>query len=165
MKSLKKIFEVSALVLTIITLVLMLTCTSVAWSGSIFGFTIGTSASGVVGIFGDEGIKASWTAIIAFVLLIVVALALIASIALSLTSKKSVKVSNLIAFVSTIALIIAGILIFCEVSTFRSANSISETAKLSLGSGWAIAGILAICAAALTALSVFVKVKKSTKKK
>ena len=158
MKGLQKILQFGGFLLGAVAFILMLACNSMT-------FTVGNttiSYSGKLGIFGGESLfieyKATWTAIIAFILFIVALLAIICALVLPLVNKKS-KGSKMLAFIAAIAIIVAGVLLFFEVGAFTSANDISSTKGYALGIGWIFSAILGIVSGCLMLCSNLVKGK------
>lgn len=112
---------------------------------SLFGHTESSSISGTVGTFGDsDGIAAIWSAIIAFVLLIISFVIFVAGAVLPFLKVSALdKVSGILNLVAVVSSIVAGIFLFLEVPCFAGANGIG-TDGMSLGVGWIFAGILSI---------------------
>jgi hypothetical protein len=136
--------------------------------------------SGIQGLFGQpktdsqSEIKANAGAIIAFVLLILgLVLALLASLLPML--KKAEKFAGFLGLGGSVLLIVAGILIFCEVPMFCGTQGVDVSGSASfpligtvsykyiLGGGWIVAGILAVVGggvAFLPSLFAFLAKKK-----
>ncbi|MBR1925446.1 MAG: hypothetical protein IJ837_01155 [Clostridia bacterium] len=158
MKGLQKILQCCGMLLGVVAFILMLACSSMTYQ--VFG---GTGAfSGILGIFGGEYLyveyKATWTAIIAFILFIVALLSIICALVLPYVSKKTKELPKILTFVAAGAIIVAGVLLFFEVGAFKGANNI-ESWDLSLGIGWIFSAILGIVSGCLMLCSNFVKGK------
>lgn len=150
MKKVLKFSGVAALLLAIVAFILILATNSVSITGTVsfIGFSKTGTFTGVQGIFGDENIKATWSAIIAFILIIVAMVILIVGIVLPILKIHALdKVAGILNLVAVVALIVAGIFLFIEVLCFRGANDLAKDVtgvSYGLGAGWIIAGILSI---------------------
>ncbi len=150
MKKVLKFSGVAALLLAIVSFILMLSTSSVSITGSAFVFSRTGTFTGIEGIFGnaDSGLKPTWSAVIAFVLIIVAMIIIIAGIVLPILKIHALdKVAGVLNLVAVVALIVAGIFLFIEVPCFRGANELTtDVAGITygLGAGWVIAGILSI---------------------
>ncbi len=150
MKKVLKFSGIAALLLAIVAFILILATNSVSVTGTIsfIGLSKTGSFTGVEGIFGGENIKATWSAIIAFILIIVAMVILIVGIILPILKIHALdKVAGILNLVAVVALIVAGIFLFIEVPCFRGANGLADDVKgvtYGLGAGWIIAGILSI---------------------
>jgi len=158
MKGLQKILQCCGMLLGVVAFVLMLACNSMTW-------TVGNTTyafSGTFGIFGGEYLlldyKATWTAIIAFILFIVALLAVLFALILPFVSKKSTGLGKMLTFIAAVAIIAAGVLLFFEVGAFKGANDIGSW-DLSLGIGWIFSAILGIVSGCLMLCSNFAKGK------
>ena len=160
MKGLQKILQFCGLLLGAVAFILMLACSSMTFTVDLgpLGKNV-TQISGMDGIFGDDYIKATWTAIIAFILFIVALLAILFALILPYASKKSKGLPKMLAFIAAIAIIAAGVLLFFEVGAFTSANDISSTKGYALGIGWVFSAILGIVSGCLMLCSNVVKGK------
>ncbi|OPZ37462.1 MAG: hypothetical protein BWY98_00121 [Tenericutes bacterium ADurb.BinA155] len=150
MKKLLPFAGFCATVLGIVALILIMATKSVGYINGNISYWY----SGLIGLFGGTQDNASYAgtpgAIIAFVLLIVGIIAACAASLLPLL-KKFVNLAGWFGLVGCACLIIAGILIFCEVPMFNGAvQPILEGNKL--GGGWVVAGILAIVGGAVALL-------------
>ncbi len=148
MKKVLKFSGIAALLLAIVAFILMLSTSSVSVTGSAFGYSKTGTYSGIEGTFGSDGITATWSAIVAFVLILAAMIILIAGIILPILKIHALdKVAGILNLVAVIALVVAGIFLFIEVPCFRSANGITTDItgiSYGLGAGWVIAGILSI---------------------
>ena len=175
MKKLLPFAGFCAAVLGIVALILVLATNSVGLTATAAGTTSTSWGSGIQGIFGQpktdsqNEIKATVGAVIAFIFLIVgLVLALLASLLPML--KKAENIAGFLGLGASAALIIAGILIFCEVPMYCSAQGVDASGstlgisyKYILGGGWVVAGILGIVGggvAFLPSLFAFLAKKK-----
>lgn len=166
----KKFLQFSGLiaaVIAIVSFVLLLACPSMTVTTTFLGKTSVTEISGIYGIFGGKVLDSGWswlddntalkatpTAIIAFVLLIVAMVILIVGALLPILKIKALnKFAGLLNLIAVIALVVAGILVFIEVPCFAAAQSTADytysTDYHALGAGWLISGICAIVAGVL----------------
>ena len=172
MKKLLPFAGFCAAVLGIVALILVLATKSVGLSSNV---TDTQWASGIQGLFGQpktdsqSEIKATVGAVIAFILVIVgLVLALLASLLPML--KKAENIAGFLGLGASVALVIAGILLFCEVPMYCGAQGVDVsgstlglTYKYVLGGGWVVAGILAVVGggvAFLPSLFAFLAKKK-----
>jgi glucan phosphoethanolaminetransferase (alkaline phosphatase superfamily) len=179
MKTFLKFSGLCALVLAAVSLVLMLVSPAITYTATatVLGKTTTSVSyiSGIAGIFGKGTITsgdttsnfegtAVWSAIIAFVLLIVALLLLLLGAIMPVLKVKSVtKFAGVINLVAVCALAVAGVFFFLEVPTFQAANEVSSgsgsiggvfsaSGTYGLGAGWLIAGILSIAGAVIAIL-------------
>jgi len=144
----QKVFQAISLFFMVVSFVLLLSTQSVVDSwGNI-------SASGLEGIFGGNGYRATWTAILAFGLLIFSMFAIICAMVLKYQNKKNWELAVFFSFVSAIALVLCGFLLFFEPSVFAEANDITSE-DLRLGVGWLVSLILATVAGIILFVSLF----------
>ncbi len=152
MKKLLKYSGICAFVLALVAFILMLSTSALVYP---IEKTDDATISGIYGIFGgvvaDLGFlgkatyNATWSAIIAFVLIIVSMIILVAGFVLPLLKVHALdKVAGILNLVAVLALIVAGIFLFIEKPCFAGANSWNSTDGWKLGAGWIVAGILAI---------------------
>jgi len=157
MKTVLKFSGIIAFVLAVVAFILMMATTSVVYSiGS-----NSTSVSGTVGIFGGTDAKyaAPWAGLIAWILIIVALLILCSAIVLPLLKVKALdKFAGLLNLVAVIALVVAGVFMFLEVTAWKAANgdlsfsAFGVNGSYSLGAGWVIAGIISIVAGVVAVL-------------
>ncbi len=179
----KKFLQFSGLiaaVFAIVAFILMLACPSMT-------YTLGSKTyeiSGVYGIFGGKVLDTGWSwldtntalkatasAIIAFVLLIAAIVILLLGAILPIFKVTALnKFSGLLNLIAVIALVVAGVLIFIEIPCFGAAQSTSDytysTDGYSLGAGWIISAICAITAGVLAIAPAFANfIAKGKRKK
>ena len=160
MKTFLKFTSAIAAVLALVAFILMLATPAIHYEGNFgpIGFTGDTS--GTVGIFGDKNVAGTWSAIIAFIFIIVAFVALVCHAVLPLALKKGaiLNILPLCALCAAAMLIVAGIFIFIEVPCFWGAQG-SDTYG-TLGVGWVFAGILSCAAGVVGLLPVCAKLLK-----
>lgn len=154
MKKLLKYSGICSFILALIAFILILSTNSLVFSYKQGPISVSTSISGVLGIFGGtysitSGVsttcKATASAIIAFVLILVAMLILLAGFILPLLKIHTLdKVAGILNLVAVLALLIAGILLFVELPCFNAANGGGDTTGWSLGAGWIVAGIMCL---------------------
>ncbi len=152
MKKALKFSGIAAFVLALVAFILMLACPSLAASNG----SASVEVSGTMGIFGGEianlgflgkvAYKGTWSAIIAFILIIVAMIILLAGFLLPLFKIHTLdKFAGILNLVAVIALIVAGIFLFIELPCFAGVNWDGNIADgWGLGAGWIIAGILSL---------------------
>lgn len=156
MKKVVKFTGFCAALLILIAFILQLSTKAVTFSDSILGLTLSGSLSGVEGTFGKSAdeIKATWSAIVAFVLLILVFLTFVCTTLLPLLKVKvSDKILAICNCAAVVLAIVAAIFLFIEVPCFLKANDIDTKDGFSLGAGWIVAGILSILGGLVGAIS------------
>lgn len=164
MKKVLKYAGICAFVFALVAFILMLACPSLVYplekgddltvSGTL-GIFGGVAASLDLGIFGkaEATYAATWSAVIAFVLLVVAMVILLAGFLLPLFKVHALdKVAGILNLVAVFALLVAGILIFIEVPCFAGANFDGKADGWTLGAGWVIAGILGIVGAVVAVI-------------
>ncbi len=174
----KKFLQFSGLiaaVVAIVAFILLLACPSMT-------YTLGdstTEISGIFGIFGgkltasgwgislDLGeIKATASAVIAFILMIAAIVILLLGAILPIFKVTALnKFSGLLNLIAVIALVVAGILVFIEVPCYCAAQSYDKTDGYALSAGWIIAAICAIAAGVLAVAPSFANFIAKGKKK
>ena len=178
----KKFLQFSGLiaaVVAIVAFILLLACPSMT-------YTLGNSTSEISGIYGIFGgkitasgwgisvdlgeIKATASAVIAFVLLIVAIVILLLGAILPVFKVTALnKFSGLLNLIAVIALVAAGILVFIEVPCYCAAQSTADytlkTDGYALGAGWIVAAICAIVAGVLAVAPSFANFIAKGKKK
>ena len=144
----QKIFQGISLLFMAVSFVLLLSTQSVvdSWGN--------VSASGIEGILGGNSYNPTWSAIVAFVLLIGSAFSIICAIVLKAQNKKNWELSIFFTLISAIALIACGVALFFEPSIFAGANDITSE-DLRLGVGWLISLILTTVAGIILFVSLF----------
>lgn len=167
MKTVLKFSGIIAFVLAVVAFILMMATTSVVYTTNVNVPGIGSgshssTASGIVGIFGgtDAGYAAPWAGLIAWILIIVALLILCSAIVLPLLKVKALdKFAGLLNLVAVIALVVAGVFMFLEVTAWTAANGDGSyslgsalNGSYSLGAGWVIAGIISIVAGVVAVL-------------
>ncbi|MBR1925447.1 MAG: hypothetical protein IJ837_01160 [Clostridia bacterium] len=144
----QKVFQAISLVFAAVSFVLLLLTQSVVGNfGDVF-------ASGIEGIFGGNGYKPTWTAILAVALLIFSMFSIICSLVLKAQSKRNWELSIFFTLVAAIALILCGFSVFFEPSTFAGANDLIGDNYV-LGVGWILSIILSTAAGLILLVSLF----------
>ncbi len=158
-----------AMLFILIAFILQMATPGIHVSGSVLGLGYSGDISGTSLIFGnsDSGFKLSWSALIAWILLILTFLALLALLVFEIikfagvekfAKKLNISFSVLMIIIRlaiSALLIIASVFIFIGCVTFCSANGFSGS-DMSLGVGWIFAGILAILAAVVAPIPSFI---------
>lgn len=178
----KKFLQFSGLiaaVVAIVAFILMLACPAMTYT--VAGKTY--EISGIYGIFGGKvtasrwgisvdlaEIKATASAVIAFVLLIAAIVILLLGAILPIFKVTALnKFSGLLNLIAVIALVVAGILVFIEIPCFGAAQSTADytysTDGYALGAGWIISAICAIVAGVLAVAPSFANFIAKGKKK
>ena len=154
----KKFLQFSGLiaaVFAIVSIILLMACPSITYTiagnaysySGIFGGKITASLGGLTGEIGE--IKATATAVIAFILLIAGIVILLLGAILPLLKVTALnKFSGLLNLIAIVCLIAAGVLVFFEVPAFCAAQSTDKVnwdpSNYHLGAGWTVSGILSI---------------------
>lgn len=154
---------VIAAICAIAVFVLLMSCSSVVAKIEIAGHVSKASVSGIEGIFGnsDSGLGATWAGIVAWVLALVAVLSTVCSVVLSVLKKT--KLVKLLAVVSALCLVVAGVMMFCEVAAFKAVNGDFSfggsyaSIKYLLGTGWIIGGIVSVLGGVVAICPVVVK--------
>lgn len=157
MKKYTKYLNLLALVLLIISLVLMLSCTgiTVTLSSSTFNTKLQISVSGISVLFGGElevskqPIHSSSLTLIGFILLIV-GLILICSFTMLKIIKGDSKNVNMIILCGALFAIISSIFIFLTKVSFLQSNDFFEDFPLTLSGGYITAGVLTLLGGIIT---------------
>lgn len=161
MKKLLKYTGICSFILALIAFILMLGTNSLVFNYKEGAISVSTSISGILGIFGGTytilGISttcnATWSAIIAFILILVAMIILLAGFILPLLKIHTLdKVAGILNFVAVVALIVAGIFLFIELPCFAGANGGGDTTGWSLGGGWIVGGIMCLFAGGVAIL-------------
>ena len=165
MKTVLKFSGIIAFVLAVVAFILMMATTSVVYTTNVNVPGLGSgshssSVSGTVGIFGDDHFAAPWAGLIAWILIIVALLILCSAIVLPLLKVKALdKFAGILNLVAVIALVVAGVFMFLEVTAWTAANGDGSyslgsalNGSYSLGAGWVIAGIISIVAGVVAVL-------------
>ncbi len=161
MKKFLKYTGICSFVLALIAFILMLGTDSLVYNYKEGAFSVSTSISGTLGVFGgtyslmglSTTCNATWSAIIAFILIVVAMIILLAGFILPLLKIHTLdKVAGILNFVAVIALLVAGIFLFIELPCFASANGGGDYSGWSLGAGWIVAGIFCLLAGLLSVL-------------
>jgi hypothetical protein len=117
---------------------------TVAIFGKSEGFALGEAA---VFCNGDGVIPPTWSAIIAWILMMAAVVILLLGVILPLFKVKALtKFAGLLNLIVVIALVVAGIFMFIQVPTFLGAAGRSDASGYVLGAGWIISAIVAIVA-------------------
>lgn len=159
MKKILKFSGIAAFAIALVAFILMMSTNAITYhlDAGALGST-DFAYSGIQGIFGGEvkgsiggmtftagSIAATWSAVIAFILMIAAMLILLAGFILPLLKIHALdKVAGVLNLVAVIALVVAGIFIFIETPCFMGANGVESYDGWTLGAGWIVAGILAI---------------------
>ena len=109
----------------------------------------------VIGIkLGDAETKLAWSALLAWIFVLVALLILLVGIVLPLLKVKALdKFAGLLNLCAVVLLVVAGVFAFISLPIFCDANGLSSVPeKWTLGAGWVIGGILAIAAGVLAIL-------------
>ena len=161
MKKVLKFSPICAAVIAIISFILMMATAALHAETDVLGSTVSSDIAGTTAIFGkttstafgDVVTKLSWAGLLAWILVIVAIVILLAGFILPLLKvhalDKFVGVFNLVAVV---ALVLAGVFMFIIVPTFAAANGWENANGWSIGAGWVIGGILAIVAGVVAIL-------------
>jgi amino acid transporter len=118
-------------------------------SAAIFGHNgDGLSAGQILYFCNKDGvIPATWSAIIAWILMMAAVVILLLGVILPLFKVKALtKFAGLLNLIVVIALVVAGIFMFIQVPTFLGAAGRSDASGYALGAGWIISAIVAIVA-------------------
>ena len=163
MKKLFKFAPLCALLLAIVAFILMFATKSVTYSNgnlkgwydgscALFGKGQSLAAWGGISVAAEFEGKAAWSAVLAFIFIIVALVALLVSaISVFVKIKALEKFGGIIALVAGGLLLVAGIFLFVTLPAFASANEWSSTDNYALGAGWVVAAILAIVAGVVSA--------------
>lgn len=141
MKTVLKFSGVIACIFALIAFIMILACNAVQYE------LIGTHyVKGTTVLFGGDHIKLAPAALVAFILLIVALIIVIAGIVLPLAKvTKLDKISGILNLVAVVALILAGILIFCTKNSLCDANDAAKD-YYDLTVGYVFAGIFSLIA-------------------
>jgi len=117
-------------------------------TAAIFGHNGDGLSAGQKLYFGKDGvIPATWSAIIAWILMMAAVVILLLGVILPLFKVKALtKFAGLLNLIVVIALVVAGIFMFIQVPTFLGAAGRSDASGYALGAGWIISAIIAIVA-------------------
>ena len=118
-------------------------------TAAIFGHNgDGLSAGQILSFCNKDGvIPATWSAIIAWILMMAAVVILLLGVILPLFKVKALtKFAGLLNLIVVIALVVAGIFMFIQVPTFLGAAGRSDASGYALGAGWIISAIVAIVA-------------------
>ena len=150
MKQLIKFSGIIAAVLAIVAFILQLATPAITNINLLI--TTG-SVSGSVATFGNEDVTLAWSALLAFIFILVAIVAVCAVSVLPLLGIKALeKFENLILFCVAGLLLVAGIFLFITLPVWWSVNGAGNNTAGSPGAGWIIGGILAILAAGCAGL-------------
>ena len=167
MKQFLKFSGLVAFVLALVAFILLL-----ATNGVVFRYSnLISEAEGTTVLFGktthtalgDAVTKASPTALIGWILVILAMVILCVGVVMSLLKVKAAeKYAGLLNLVAVFALVVAGVLVFFTVLGFTGANKVDSDAVkyYHLGGGYVAAAILALLAGVVAALPVFLEKKK-----
>ena len=162
--TLKLVVGAVEFLLAAVALVLLFATSSVVYTykGMLSGTTV-LKYSGVAGMFGgtDKNYAMPWAGMTSFILL-ACALVVLCILCLFALTKKKFALAGICRFVAAGLLIVAGVLLFFEVSAWTAVNG-DLTIKAgdyangsySLGAGWIIAAILSIVAGGLSCAEEF----------
>lgn len=167
MKKALKFSGLVAAVLATLAFILMMFTPAIVCEGPIFGGHY--EIAGTVAIFGkskgfalgeaavfcnsDGVIPPTWSAIIAWILMMAAVVILLLGVILPLFKVKALtKFAGLLNLIVVIALVVAGIFMFIQVPTFLGAIGRSDASGYALGAGWIISAIVAIVAGVLAIL-------------
>jgi len=160
MKTVLKYSGIISAVLAIVAFILLLATPGVKYtmSSGLIGSSGTTSVAGTACIFGgtDAKYSSTWAGLLAFILVVVALVILIAAIILPMLKVKALdKFAGVLNIVAVLSLICAGIFAFCIVAAFKAANGDGSInggsilqANYSIGAGWVISGIILIAAGA-----------------
>ena len=161
MKKALKFSGLVAAVLATLAFILMMFTPAIVCEGPVFGGHY--EIAGTVAIFGkskgfalgeaavfcnsDGVIPPTWSAIIAWILMMAAVVILLLGVILPLFKIKALtKFAGLLNLIVVIALVVAGIFMFIQVPTFLGATGRSDASGYALGAGWIISAIVAIVA-------------------
>lgn len=144
MKTFLKFSGVIALALGVVALILMLVSPGIVEDNyniegttCIFGKTTST-------LLGDVKQYATWAGLLAFILVLVALVILLAAFILPLLKVKALdKFAGVLNLVAVVSLIVAGVFMFCIVPAYEAANG-GLLGNPGVGAGWVIGAILAI---------------------
>ena len=173
MKKFLQYSGIFAFVLALVAFILMLACPALAYSNGSLTNEIG----GTMGIFGGEladlgflgkvAYKGTWSAIIAFFLLIGAMVILLLGFLLPLFKVHALdKFAGVLNLIAVLALIVAGVFLFIELPCFAGVNWDGKVGDgWALGAGWIIAGILALAGGIVAILPTAADFLSKSKKK
>ncbi len=155
MKKLLKYSGICAFALALVAFILILATPALVYPvknandgtiSGVFGIFGGVYGSISFGPFAAQGTwNATWSAVTAFILILVAMIILLAGFVLPLLKIHALdKVAGILNLIAIFALIVAGIFLFIELPCFAGANGWNTTDGWDLGAGWIVAGILAI---------------------
>lgn len=161
MKKALKFSGLVAAVLATLAFILMMFTPAIVCEGPVFGGHY--EIAGTVAIFGkskgfalgeaavfcnsDGVIPPTWSAIIAWILMMAAVVILLLGVILPLFKVKALtKFAGLLNLIVVIALVVAGIFMFIQVPTFLGTTGRSDASGYALGAGWIISAIVAIVA-------------------
>lgn len=164
MKKLLKYTGICSFILALIAFILMLSTNSLEYHGEHTEAAI----SGILGTFGgvvaslnlgplgtvSATYNATWSAVIAFILILVAMIILLAGFILPLLKIHTLdKVAGILNLVAVLALIVAGIFLFIELPCFVGAqNGNVKLDNWTLGAGWIVGGIMCLFAGVVAIL-------------
>lgn len=146
MKKFVKLAAPVAFLLTLVAFILLLATPGVTAKGNIAGSE--GSIDGTLILFGDKNFDLVAVSLVGWILALVSMLVLCAaSVGDLLKVKPLQKYAKLLTLGSIVPLLVAGILVFCTITSFKDGLF-----SYALGAGWIIAGILLILAGLVAAL-------------
>ena len=167
MKKFLKFSGICAFLLALVAFILMMATPAVMYKGD------DVIAKGIVAIFGSKDkvamftveTKPAWSALLAWIFVLVDLLVLCLGVVLPLLKVKKIeKFAGLMNLCAVVLLVLAGVFMFITTPVFYNVNGVdSVPSNVALGAGWVIAGILAILAgvvAILPAVADFAGKKK-----
>ena len=162
MKSFLKYSGIIATALAVVAFVLLMATPSIIMvSPKVLNTVTTQSLSGIDGIFGAEG-TTLWAGLLSWILALVGIVALVLGVVLPLLKVDLGKFARVINIVAVVALVLAGVFAFFEVSALIGTNpdiynaSIKAGMQYKLGAGWIISAIMLILSGACALLPMFV---------
>ena len=176
MKKVLKFAGAFAFVLALVAFILLMATKGIKYEydGGIIGKLVGDVEGSVVlfgktekTVLGDVVTKAAPTALVAWILIIVATVALLAGVVLPLLKAKDAqKIAGLMNVCAALLLVVGGVLLFFTVNSFTSVNDLSSYAKYHhLTAGWIVSAILALLGGVVALLPACVDFVGKKKKK
>lgn len=160
MKKFLRFAGLCSAILAVVTFILMMATPAILYDGkdvvaegttAIFGKTT-TYGGGIISF--SSKIDLAWTALLAWIFVLLAMLILICGVILPLLKVKALeKFAGLLNVCAVILLVVAGIFMFVTAPAFFTANGFDNVPnKCALGPGWVIGGIIAIVAGVIAIL-------------
>ena len=101
--------------------------------------------SGIAAIFGNDDYKLAWSALLAWIFVLVAMLILCAGVVLPLLKVKALdKFAGVLNLTAVALLVVGGIFAFITLEAFKGANNLLDPKGWQMGAGYVVAGILAL---------------------